>query len=139
MNSFEGIVPILNVKDFAATMEYYEKKLGFKKKWDWGEPPVFGCVTRGDVNIFFCQGAQGQAGMWMSIFTEDVDALHQEYKVSGATIRMPPTNMPWGTREMNVEDLDGHRFRMGSHSTGAVEPDATQRFSEMEAITPRKL
>ncbi len=134
MNEFEGVVPILNVKNFAASMEYYVNKLGFRKKWDWGNPPTFGCVTRGKVDIFLCEGAQGQRGVWMSIFTEDVDALHEEYKKSGAVIRLAPTNMPWGTREMNVEDLDGHRMRMGSDATGPADEEGMRRFQEMEQL-----
>jgi uncharacterized glyoxalase superfamily protein PhnB len=134
MNQFECVVPILNVKNFAAPMDYYVNRLGFSKKWDWGTPPTFGCVTRGKVEIFLCEGAQGQAGMWMSIFTGDVDALHEEYKQSGAIIRLPPTNMPWGTREMNVEDPDGHRLRMGSHATGPADEEGLKRFSEMEQL-----
>lgn len=113
-------------------MDYYVNKLGFRKKWDWGNPPTFGCVARGKVDIFLCEGAQGQPGVWMSIFTEDVDALHEEYKRSGAVIRLPPTNLPCGTREMNVEDLDGHRMRMGSDATGPADEDGLKRFSEME-------
>jgi catechol 2,3-dioxygenase-like lactoylglutathione lyase family enzyme len=132
MNDFENVIPILNVQNFAASMDYYLNKLGFRKKWDWGDPPTFGCVTRGKVNIFLCEGAQGQPGMWMSIFTEDVDALHEEYKSSGAIIRLEPTNMPWGTREMNVEDPDGHRLRMGSDATGPADEEGLKRFSEME-------
>lgn len=132
MNEFECAVPILNVKNFAASMDYYVNKLGFRKKWDWGDPPTFGCVARGNVDIFLCQGAQGQSGTWMSIFMDNVDELHDEYTKSGAIIRMIPTNMPWGTREMNVEDLDGHHFRMGSDSKGSVDQDALQRFSQVE-------
>jgi uncharacterized glyoxalase superfamily protein PhnB len=70
----------------------------------------------------------------MSIFIEDVDALHEEYKKSGAVIRLPPTNLPWGTREMNVEDPDGHRIRMGSDSTGPADEDGLRRFQEMEQL-----
>jgi predicted enzyme related to lactoylglutathione lyase len=132
MNEFECVVPILNVKNFAESVNYYVNKLGFRKKWDWGAPPTFGCVTRGKVEIFLCEGAQGQPGMWMSIFTEDVDALHEDYKRSGAIIRLVPTNMPWGTREMNVGDPDGHRLRMGSHATGPADEEGLQRFSEIE-------
>ena len=134
MNQFECVVPILNVKNFAASMDYYVGKLGFTRKWDWGAPPTFGCVTRGSVDIFLCEGGQGQAGMWMSIFMNDVDALHGEYMKSGAIIRLPPTNMPWGTREMNVEDPDGHRLRMGSDATGPADDEALKRFSEMEQL-----
>lgn len=118
MNDFQEVIPILNVKDLSASMDYYVHKLGFEKKWDWGEPPDFGCVGRGKVEIFLCQNGQGQPGMWMSIFMEDVDALHEEYKKSGALIVAPPKNFPWETREMLVEDLDGHRFRMSGEPTG---------------------
>jgi uncharacterized glyoxalase superfamily protein PhnB len=118
MNEFECVVPVLNVRNFSVSMDYYVNKLGFHKKWDWGEPPTFGCVSRGNVDIFFCEGAQGKPGVWMCIYMDDVDALHEEYKASGAIIRQPPVNMPWGTREMNVEDPDGNRFRMGSDATG---------------------
>ncbi len=134
MNKFECVVPILNVKNFSASMDYYVGKLGFAKKWDWGTPPTFGCVTRGSVDIFLCERGQGQAGMWMSVFMDDVDALHEEYTKSGAIIRLPPTNMPWGTREMNVEDPDGHRLRMGSDATGPADAEGLKRFSQMEQL-----
>jgi uncharacterized glyoxalase superfamily protein PhnB len=132
MNEFECVVPILNVKNFATSLDYYVNQLGFRKKWDWGDPPTFGCVTRGKVNLFLCQGAQGQPGVWMSIFLDDVDALHEEYTKSGAIIRMPPANMPWGTREMNIQDPDGHIFRMGSDATGPPDPDALEKFARLE-------
>jgi uncharacterized glyoxalase superfamily protein PhnB len=132
MNPFECVIPILNVRNFAASMDYYVNKLGFTKKWDWGTPPTFGCVRRGKVEIFFCEGGQGRPGMWMSIFMDDVDSLFEEYTASGAIIRQPPTNMPWGTREMNVEDLDGHRFRMGSEATGPADEEGLKRFAAID-------
>jgi catechol 2,3-dioxygenase-like lactoylglutathione lyase family enzyme len=121
VNNFECATPILNVKSLQASMDYYVQKLGFEKKWDWGDPPDFGCVRRGKVEIFLCEGGQGQPGMWMSIFMDDVDALYEEYKESGATILNPPTNYPWQTREMLVEDLDGHRFRMSGEPPDAAD------------------
>ena len=115
---FESVVPILNVRNVPASIDYYVEKLGFQKEWDWGSPPDFACVHRDEVRIFLCQGAQGAPGTWMSIFVHDVDALYEDYRKRGAKIRQPPTNYPWGMREMNVEDPDGHRFRIGSEATG---------------------
>ncbi len=37
---------------------------------------------------------------------------------AGRSIRQAPANFPWGVREMNVQDLDGHRLRLGSDATG---------------------
>ena len=82
MSDFECLIPILNVSNFAASMDYYIKQLGFTKKWDWGDPPGFGCVTRGKIEIFFSEGGQGQPGTWISIFVENVDALY-EYLIGG--------------------------------------------------------
>lgn len=120
-NRFESAVPILNVRNVPAAIAYYVDKLGFHKEWDWGTPPTFGCVFRDSVRIFLCEGAQGGPGAWISIFIHDVDALHEDYKRRGAIIRQAPTNFPWGLREMNVEDLDGHRLRLGSDATGPAD------------------
>jgi ankyrin repeat protein len=117
-NRFLSSVPILNVKSVRASIDYYVHKLGFEKEWDWGDPPTFACVWRDQVRIFLCEGGQGAPGTWISIFVQDVDALHEDYQRRGATIRQAPANFPWGVREMNVEDPDGHRLRLGSDATG---------------------
>lgn len=118
---FRGLIPILNVRDVPAAIAYYRDKLGFRLDWAWGDPPGFASIDRGSARIFLCQGAQGGPGMWLCIDVEDVDALHREYQASGAIIRQPPTNFPWGMREMNVEDIDGHRLRMGGEATGSAD------------------
>jgi hypothetical protein len=105
-----------------------------RRKWDWGTPTTFGSVTRGKVGIFLCEGAQGQAGMWMSIFMDQMGALHEGCKRNGAIIRLPPANMPWGSREMNVEDPDGHLLRMRSPATGPADEEGLKRFSEIERL-----
>lgn len=117
-NRFESAVPILNVRNVTASIAYYVDVLGFEKEWDWGTPPSFASVLRDDVNIFLCQDAQGAKGMWISIFIQDVDALYEDYRKRGAIIRQEPTTFPWGVREMNVEDPDGHRLRIGSDAPG---------------------
>ena len=57
--SAQCLTPILYVRDFAEAMNYYTQKLLFEKLWDWGDPPSFGAVRLGRVEIFFCQGEQG--------------------------------------------------------------------------------
>jgi catechol 2,3-dioxygenase-like lactoylglutathione lyase family enzyme len=129
-NRFESCVPILNVRDVAAAIDYYVRKLGFEKEWDWGTPPTFACIRRDQVRIFLCLNGQGAPGTWISIFVQDVDALYEDYKQSGAVIRQPPTDFPWGVREMNVEDLDGHRLRMGGDGGEEFRSDERAVLSE---------
>ena len=40
---------------------------------------------------------------------EGIDAYHAQISVRGAHVRFPPTDRPWGMREMAVETPDGHR------------------------------
>ncbi|NIA68154.1 hypothetical protein HBA54_06080 [Pelagibius litoralis] len=122
-NRFKSAIPILNVKNVPASIAYYVEKLGFQKEWDWETPPTFACVHRDDVRIFLCQDGQGAPGTWISIFVHDVDALYEDYRQRGAIIRQEPTDFPWGVREMNIEDPDGHRLRMGGDATGPADDD----------------
>jgi uncharacterized glyoxalase superfamily protein PhnB len=117
VNRFQGSIPILSVKDVAASIRYYVDRLGFKKHWEWGDPPTFAAVTRDAVEIYLCKDKQGHPGTWVYVAVEDVDALYAELLASGAEIRQPPTNLPWHMRELNVADLDGHRLRFGTPSS----------------------
>jgi uncharacterized glyoxalase superfamily protein PhnB len=54
---------------------------------------------------------------------DDIDARYENNKKSGAIIREPPADYPWGLREMTVEDLDGHRLRMGGDGGGEYRSD----------------
>jgi hypothetical protein len=128
----EGITPILNVSDMSASFSWFEK-WGWKKLWDWGTPPTFGAVGAGESEIFLCHGAQGgrgkgtntttftkdddgaaDKGAWMSVFVDDVDAVHKQCLAAGLDVTFPPTNMPWNVREMHVRHPDGHVFRVGT-------------------------
>jgi predicted lactoylglutathione lyase len=127
----KGLTPILNVSDIQLSFAWFEK-LGWKKSWDWGNPPTFGGVVSGDQQIFLCQGGQGgrgkgpakmtfgpfgdecgDKGVWMSIWVDDVDAIHRHCLESGIEVTWPPTDMPWNVREMHVRHPDGHVFRIG--------------------------
>ena len=124
------ITPILNVSDLAHSFAWFEK-LGWKKGWEWGEPPSFGGVHAGHFEIFLClngQGGRGQSGcaatfgpdaneaaekgVWMSIWVDDVDAVHRECLEHRIEVTWPPTDMPWNVREMHIRHPDGHVFRI---------------------------
>jgi catechol 2,3-dioxygenase-like lactoylglutathione lyase family enzyme len=126
-----ALTPILNVSSIEESFDWFAK-LGWKKSWDWGSPPTFGGVSSGDVLIFLCQGGQGgrgnggvkmtfgpegdqtaDKGAWMSIWVDDVDAVHRHCIEQGLDVAWPPTDMEWGVREMHVRHPDGHVFRIG--------------------------
>lgn len=124
------ITPILNVSNMAESFAWFEK-LGWKKLWDWGDPPTFGAVGCGEVKIFLCLGAQGSrggpipkhpgdddtGGVWMSWWVESpaaVDAAHALALSHGLTVTWPPTDEPWGVREFHLRHPDGHTFRISA-------------------------
>ena len=51
----------------------------------------------------------------------DVDAHHRRSLAHGASIRMPPTDFPYGERQYSVEDPGGHRWTF-SQSIADVDP-----------------
>jgi catechol 2,3-dioxygenase-like lactoylglutathione lyase family enzyme len=122
----KGLTPILNVSNIVESFAWFEK-LGWTKGWDWGTPPTFGGVCSGHCEIFLCLNAQGgrgksdqptttddalDKGVWMSIWVDDVDVVHQRCLAQGLEVTKPPTDEPWGVREMHVRHPDGHVFRI---------------------------
>jgi catechol 2,3-dioxygenase-like lactoylglutathione lyase family enzyme len=106
-----GVTPILRVSNLEASFRYYEEALGFTRQWEDGG---FGCVQRGQASLMLCEGGQGHLGGWVWIGVSDAGALHEELAGRGATIRHPPTNYPWGSREVHISDPDGNVLRFGS-------------------------
>lgn len=128
-----AINPILNVSNMEESFAWFEK-LGWKKRWDWGDPVGFGAVKSGMCEIFLChcgQGGTGRSsvtmtfgpdgdetadkGVWMSVWVEDVDAVHRECVEHNIEVAWPPTDMPWGAREMHIRHPDGHVFRISTN------------------------
>ena len=108
---FERAEPILRVDDMSRSVHYYVDVLGFTNA-PWGNEH-FTAVSRDKAGIYLCRGGQGQAGTWAWIGVSDVATLYEEYRQSGADIRLPPTNYSWAY-EMHVRDPDGHILRFGS-------------------------
>jgi catechol 2,3-dioxygenase-like lactoylglutathione lyase family enzyme len=108
----ECIIPILSVKDLAASVRFYLDVLGFSL--DWGDAlSTMASVSRDGKAIMLCQQSQGQPGTWIWIGVEDIEPLYRQYSASGARFQELPTNYPWAY-EMRVEDPDGHVLRFGS-------------------------
>ncbi len=116
------VTPIINVSDIQRSVAWFES-LGWSKLWDWGTPPTFGAVKSGDVELFMCLDGQGHrqdpgapyvetAAVWMSIWVDDVDVIHKDCMEKGIEVTWPPTDEPWGVREMHIRHPDGHIFRI---------------------------
>lgn len=126
------LTPILNVSNVEESFDWFGK-LGWSKKWGWGEPVTFGCVASGECEIFLCQDGQGgrgkgdnsttfqvagdqeaDRGAWMAIWVPDVDQVFELAKRQGIEVTCEPEDMPWGVRECHLRHPDGHVFRISA-------------------------
>jgi catechol 2,3-dioxygenase-like lactoylglutathione lyase family enzyme len=124
------INPILNVSDLAQSFAWFAK-LGWGKTFDWGDPPSFGSVGSGECEIFLCldgQGGRGRGpnaqtfgpdgdetgdrGVWLTIWVDEVASIYRHCLEQELDVTWPPTDMPWGVRELHVRHPDGHVFRL---------------------------
>jgi uncharacterized glyoxalase superfamily protein PhnB len=136
--SVECLTPILYVRDFSEAMNYYTEKLLFERLWEWGDPPDFGAVRLGKVEIFFCLNGQGHPGTWLSIFMEDVDDYFERITRLGADVIEGPTDYPWGCREVRVRDPNQHVIRF-SQGIPMHEPKLAIARTPFEARIEKRL
>ena len=106
-----GAIPILRVTSLETSVEYYQTQLGFSLEWQSGK---VASVKRDRTSIMLSEGDQGQSGTWLWISASDVDALYAECESRGARLRHAPANYPWGSRECQISDPDGHVLRFGA-------------------------
>lgn len=127
------ITPILNVSGMKESLEWFGK-LGWKTCWTWpeGEAATFAAVGSGQCEIFLClngQGGKGKGsntrtgggpgeddtvdkGVWLSVWVMNVDEVQARCVRQGLDVTHPPTDEPWGVREMHVRHPDGHVLRI---------------------------
>lgn len=125
-----GNTPILNVSNLEESFAWFEK-LGWRKRWAYGDPPDFGAVGNTQCEIFLCLDGQGfrrglvpeaalgddTSGCWICWLVgspAEVDAAYVSALQHGMTITEPPADRPWNLRECLVQHPDGHTFRIGA-------------------------
>src|SRR5438477_11733414 len=108
---------IFAVADVRETVKFYRDVLGFTGEWFWENPPTFGGVTWGDVQVMFClqPGMKGKIeGHQHSFAVENADELLARQQAAGAEVISPIGNKPWGNREYTVRDPNGYHLRFSA-------------------------
>jgi len=107
--------PVLAVHDLDRSSAWYEAVFGADRHdvdpGNW----VF-CVA-GDLRFMLgrCPDALpaseiGDHSYVAYLEVDDVDALHARALAADAEVLKPPTDEPWGRRELVLRSPDGHRF-----------------------------
>ena len=123
MPRIKAIAPEFLVADVMKAAEHYRDKLGFRIVGTFfGDPPVFAMVGRDDRIVMLSLAEGGRGGSNRShkseaidayFWVDDVEALHDEFRNSGADIALPPTLRVYGMKEIEVRDRDGYVLCFG--------------------------
>jgi uncharacterized glyoxalase superfamily protein PhnB len=105
---FLSAVPVLPAVDIAATIAFYEQKLGFTTEFQMDD---YAGLRRGGAqfHLWQCSDRQLAENTSCRINVSGIDTLHEEYQAHG--IIHPNgalTTKPWGLREFTVLDLNGN-------------------------------
>lgn len=114
MPTFTEAHYVLAVPNAEATAAWWIEVMGFDH---WATVPGWVFVRRGAcvLRLGSCPdetppGDLGDHSYFGYVVVDDVDALHAEIALRGATILRPPHDEPWDMREMAVRTPDGHRI-----------------------------
>lgn len=114
----QRVFPQLRMTSWARSRAFYVDGLGFRVDWEHRfEPgmPVFAQLTRDGLSLFLTEHAGDcQPGGAAYFIVEDVDALFRDFRRRGLGDLAPPSDTPWGTREMSFRDHDGNALRFAT-------------------------
>jgi len=118
-HKFPAAVPEIPVTDMNASLDYYQRKLGFNIDWGGANGGIAG-ISKGQCRMFLTDrnfrehhGNASPVMIWLNLDSkEEVDELYEIWKDSGAIITSPPESKPWKLHEFTVSDLDRNLFRV---------------------------
>ena len=134
-HQIHGVQPVLPVPDVTAAADWFCRVLGFQIDFLHGEPAVHGRVKLGDrswgdpvyIHLSHAEGVIQPCGQTRLHVGRDIDGLHDHVLAQGATVLLPPTDQPWGLREIIVQGPAGHRLVLGAEiaAAGSLEQPRT--------------
>lgn len=113
------ILPILEVKDVDASVEFY-KKLGFRHDGNMPGPDGkndMGFLGFGDAVLFVSRGKADSVGKGVQFMVyvgddQDIDTHYTTVKASGVSITEEIETKYWGDRIFTVTDPDGYTISL---------------------------
>jgi uncharacterized glyoxalase superfamily protein PhnB len=110
---------VLAVPDLARSVGYFRDVLGFAVEWEDGRD--WACLASGTARVMLghCPDAPppraiGDHSYFAYFHVDGLDRYHDDLVARGALVASPPSDKPWGMREMGVHTPDGHRMMFGT-------------------------
>ena len=120
MPAIKRIIPLLVYKDIPAAHDFLVKAFGFESgrvvRDDAGQP-IHGEVYAGQLMIWLHRvtaahglEASAKSSGGLVVYVDDVDAHCERARAAGAQINSEPQDHPYGQREYEARDPEGHRW-----------------------------
>ncbi|MEA2237818.1 MAG: hypothetical protein QOC81_2542 [Thermoanaerobaculia bacterium] len=115
--------PSFTVNDVEKSLAWYRDVLGFTVGDRWqSDGKLLGVeLSAGSVLFMIVQddwkkGRDRVKGEGMRLYCDtdqDIDRIAARIKAAGGTLAQEPTDQPWGTRDLSVDDPDGFKITIG--------------------------
>ena len=131
----KAIDPWIRVKNVGRSAEWYRRMLGFQVEMAIpdAKSPRFVRLSNGDAALMISDGSDAMSGKRAPKATveaiaarkvprvisfyfrvdDGVDALYRSVRRKGAKIVQPPTDQPYGERDIILKDPDGYEVGVG--------------------------
>lgn len=123
MSSAERLIPVLVYRDIAAAHDFLVQAFGFAAggvERDGEGTAVHAEVRVGDAPVWLHRVTDehqlgspetlDMAGSGLVVYVTDVDAHFARARAAGARVQSEPTDQPYGQREYEARDPEGHRW-----------------------------
>jgi len=127
MTNPQPITPVLVYEDIEAAHDFLVEAFGMQSvgvNRDADGRPVHGEVRVGGAPIWLhrvsaeyelrAPSSLPAASGGLAVLVPDVDAHHEHARAAGAAIDSQPTDQPYGRREYQARDPEGHRWWFGT-------------------------
>ena len=117
-------VTTLEVQDIKCSEAFYREKLGFRPGLFFGEPPTFCIISKDNVAIFLdlvrTSRAKPLNQYWaIYLYVDDVNGMAAELSARGVVLDREPEDQPYGCRDFDIRDPDGHVIGIGQNELSA--------------------
>jgi catechol 2,3-dioxygenase-like lactoylglutathione lyase family enzyme len=117
-------VTTLEVQDIKRSEAFYREKLGFRPGLFFGEPPTFCIISKDNVAIFLDLARTPRPTplnqYWaIYLYVDDVNGMAAELSARGVVLDREPEDQPYGCRDFDIRDPDGHVIGIGQNELSA--------------------
>jgi uncharacterized glyoxalase superfamily protein PhnB len=116
--------PSLTVNDLHKSLAWYRDVLGFVpgERWEHDGKLLGVEMSAGAVTFMIGQddwkkGRDRVKGVGVRFYCstgQDIDRLAARIKANGGTLAQEPTDQPWGSRDLSIDDPDGYKITIAN-------------------------